>query len=406
MNPQRVPYATCAVVGLGGLFAGVTGPLLSAFVPILVRDALGEHRSIIGAVMAIDNLLLLLLVPWAGVLSDRASRDGRGRLRLVLLGCGLASIGMAAFPVSAALGIWGLVGALVLLHSGINLQRSPFQALLADAVASRYRSIANASVIFQMCVGAIVFLLLGRSFGMRPAFLIAAATILAIAVGLNSGLRPTRSSSSLAVPETFQSLADAARSAVHGLVPGLRPMFVAALLLQVVFQSFTTWFALHGTARFGVRPEDVTVGFIAWSVGGVLGALPAGVIGVRIGRRNAMLVGFALMFLCFVALDRVTDVAQATPLLVLASASWTLPTVNVYPLFIEQIPEQRRGVLAALFLLCMALGGAVGDPLNGAFFDLLDGYRTLFLMLAAFTALAFVAVLAIPKGAGEAVLPA
>jgi MFS family permease len=406
MNPQRVPYTTCAVVGLGGLFAGVTGPLLSAFVPPLVRDAIGEHRSIVGAVMAIDNVLLLLLVPWTGMLSDRASRSGRGRLPLVLLGCGLASVGMAAFPRSAALGIGGLIGAMVLLHSGINLQRSPFQALLADAVAPRYRSIANASVTFQMCVGAVVFLLLGRSLGMQTAFLIAAATIVAIAVGLRSGLRPTRSSSTGAAPETFLSIADAARSAAHGLVPGLRPMFVAALLLQVVFQSFTTWFALHGTARFGVRPEDVTVGFVAWSVGGVLGALPAGVIGVRLGRRNAMLLGFACMFLCLVALDRVTDVAQTTPLLALASASWTLPTVNAYPMFIEQIPEQRRGVLAALFLLCMALGGAVGDPLNGAIFDLFDGYRPLFLMLAAYAALAFAAVLTIPRGAGEPVVPA
>ena len=81
----------CALVGLGGLFAGVTGPLLSAFVPLLVRDVLGEHRTLIGAVMAIDNVLLLLLVPWAGAASDRASASGRGRLPIVLSGFVLAS---------------------------------------------------------------------------------------------------------------------------------------------------------------------------------------------------------------------------------------------------------------------------------------------------------------------------
>ena len=402
MSSHRVPYATCAVVGLGGLFTGVTGPLLSAFVPILVRDALGEHRSIIGAVMAIDNVLLLLLVPWAGIFSDRASHTRRGRLPLVLFGFGLAAVGMVAFPRSAALGIWGLIGALVVLHSGINLQRSPFQALMADVVPSRYRSMANASVTFQMCVGAIAFLMLGRALGMQPAFLLAAGTIAAIAAGLAAGLRSEQGPSRQAANETFRSLVEAAGAAVRGAVPGIRSMFVASLLLQVIFQSFTTWFALHGTERFGVRPEDVTVGFIAWAVGGMIGALPAGVIGVRIGRRAAMLVGFALMGLCLLALDRVTTVAQTTPLLMLASASWTLPTVNVYPLFIEQIPPHRRGVLAALFLLCMALGGAIGDPLNGAIFDRLHGYRALFLVLTVYTSLAFVAVLMIPKGAGEA----
>ncbi|HEX9189221.1 MAG TPA: MFS transporter, partial [Vicinamibacteria bacterium] len=128
----------------------------------------------------------------------------------------------------------------------------------------------------------------------------------------------------------------------------------------------------------------------------------AGVIGARLGRRNAMLAGFALMAACLIALDRAPGAGWTAPLLALASACWTLPTVNAYPLFIEPVPPPRRGVLAALFLLCLALGGAIGDPLNGALFDLLGGYRSLFLLLAAYTAAAFVAVLLVPRGAGEA----
>ena len=69
----RVPYVALLIVGLGGLFAGVTGPLLSAFVPPLVRDALGDQRTAIGAVMAIDNFLLLLLVPLAGATTSAMS---------------------------------------------------------------------------------------------------------------------------------------------------------------------------------------------------------------------------------------------------------------------------------------------------------------------------------------------
>jgi len=288
------------------------------------------------------------------------------------------------------------------LYTGINLQRAPFQALVADAVPSRHRSLATGSVTFQMCVGAIVFLMLGRALGMQAAFLIAAGTVLIIAAGMRLGIREPAPSGSPPVEATFRSLFDAVKSAVRGTVPGMRAIFVASLLLQLTFQSFTTWFALHGTERFGVRPEDVTIGFIAWAIGGVIGALPAGFIGMRIGRRNAMLVGFALMAACLIALDRVTNLAQATPLLALASAAWTFPMVNAYPLFVEQIPRERRGVLAALFLLCNALGGAIGDPMNGAAFDLFDSYRPLFLMMAGYTALAFVAVLFIPRGAGEA----
>src|SRR4029077_1818764 len=104
-DATRAPYLACAVVGLGGLFAGVTGPLLSTFVPPLVRDALGDHRTAIGLVMAIDNVLLLLLVPWSGAASDRASASGRGRLPIVIGGFVLSAVGMALFPASASLGI-------------------------------------------------------------------------------------------------------------------------------------------------------------------------------------------------------------------------------------------------------------------------------------------------------------
>jgi MFS family permease len=396
------PYAACAIVGLGGLFAGVTGPLLSTFLPPLVRDALGDHRAAIGGVVGIDNVLLLLLVPWAGAASDRASARGRGRLPMVVAGFVLAAAAMALFPWSASSGLGGLIAAIVVLYTGINLQRSPFQALVADVVPSRNRSLATASVTFQMCVGAIVFLMLGRALGMRPASLAPAVTGLGTAAVFGIGAREPAPAASQAAETTFRSLLDAAWAALRGAVPGMRAIFVASLLLQLTFQTFATWYALHGTERFGIRPEDVTIGFIAWAIGGVIGALPAGAIGVRFGRRNAMLLGFAAMAGCLLALDRVAAPSAATPLLALASASWTLPTVNAYPLFVEPIPRARRGVLAALFLLCLALGGAIGDPLNGSLFDLFGSYRPLFLLMGIYTALAFVAVLFVPRGAGEA----
>ena len=388
----------CAVIGLGGLFTGITGPLLSAFVPLLVAAALGEHRIAIGAVMALDNLLLLVLVPWAGPASDRSRR----RMPLVLTGFLLASAGMVLVPASAGLAFPLLIAALVLLYAGINLQRAPFQALLADMVPSRDRSLATASVTFQMCVGAIVFLMLGHALGMRASFLLAAVTIIAIAAVLRGQVHEAPAAPLGEAEITFRSLAQATWSTLRGSAAGLRAIFAATLLLQLTFQSFTTWFALHGTERFGIRPEDVTIGFIAWAIGGVIGALPAGYLGVRLGRRNTILAGFALLAGCLVGLDRATTVGQAASLLAFASAAWTLPMVNMYPLFVELVPRELRGALASLFLLSMALGGAIGDPLNGALFDAVGGYGPLFLVMAGYSVLGFLTMVRVPRGSGEA----
>lgn len=392
----------CVLVGLGGLFVGVTGPLVSNFVPPLVSEVVGGQPTLVGGIMAIDNVLLLLLVPWAGAMSDRAAARRQGRRPIILAGLAIAAAGMALFPASAALGLAGVVAAMVALHTGINVQRSPFQALVADVVPSRERPLATASATFQMCLGAIVFLMLGRSLGMQSAFLGAAGAVVVIAAALRLWLHEPAQGSLQTTAATLGSLLEAGAAALRGVYPGMRATVVALFLLQLTFQSFTTWYALHGTERFGVPPEDVTIGFIAWAVGGGIGALPAGVIGVRIGRRNAMLAGLGLMVVCLLALHQVTDIALATPLLALASAAWALPTVNAYPLFVEPLPRARRGTLAALFLLCLAFGGGIGDPLNGALFDLLASYRPLFLLMALYTGLAFLAVLLVPKGAGEA----
>jgi MFS family permease len=397
-----VPYTTCALLGLGGLFFGITGPLASTFVPPLVRDVLGENRSAIGATMAIDNVLLLVVLPLAGAASDRTRARGSGRLPVILASFALASIGMALIASSVVANLAGLLASMVVLYTGINTQRAPLHALVADLVLSRYRSLATGSVTFQMCVGAIVFLMLGRLLGRMPSFLIAAGTVLVIAAAFVLGIREPVGAVSRAVETTFRSIRDAASSAVRGAVPGMRAIFVASFLLQLTFQTFTTWYALHATERFRVAPEEITTGFIAWAVGGALGALPAGFVGARIGRRNAMLLGFALMGVSLYALDRVTTLDQAVPLLALASASWALPTVNSYPLFAEQVPPSHRGFLAALYLLSLALGGGIGDPLNGMLFDRESGYRALFLLMAVYSALAFASVLFVPRGAGEA----
>src|SRR5205085_7756981 len=153
----------------------------------------------------------------------------------------------------------------------------------------------------------IVFLMLGRMLGMRTAFLIAAGTVTAIAGALALWVREPSVSHTDAEEATFGSLAGALWSAVRGDIPGLRAIFIASLLLQLTFQTFTTWFSLHGTERFGVSAEDISIGMIAWALGGAIGALPAGFVGVRIGRRNAMLLGFAMMGVSLLALNQVSS---------------------------------------------------------------------------------------------------
>ena len=269
---------------------GVTGPLLSTFVPPLVRDALGDHRD---GHRRRDGDRQRAAAPARAVCGRRIRSRGRARPRAPAAGSRWirARVGRhGVLPVSVRFGIGGLITAIVLLYSGINLQRSPVQALVADTVSSRVPLARDGighvpDVRRRDCVpdaGPHARHVAGfrdrRRHGARHRGRICDWSSRARHAGLpcaggNLRVAPRRG----------------VRSAVRGVIPGMRAIFLASLLLQLTFQTFTTWYALHATQRFGIRPEDVTVGFIAWALGGVAGALPAGLIGVRLGRRNAML---------------------------------------------------------------------------------------------------------------------
>ena len=76
--------------------------------------------------------------------------------------------------------------------------------------------------------------------------------------------------------------------------------------------------------------------------------------------------------------------------------------VNAYPLFVEPVPPQRRESSPRCSCCRWRSVARIGDPLNGRIFDIYNSYRPLFLMMAVYTALAFVAVLFVPQRAGEA----
>ena len=96
-----------------------------------------------------------------------------------------------------------------------------------------------------------MFLMLGQMLGMRLAFLIAAGTVLGIVAAFAVGLREPAHAPPRTTEVTFRSLTDAAWAAARGVLPGMRPIFLATFLLQLTFQTFTTWYALHGIERFG-----------------------------------------------------------------------------------------------------------------------------------------------------------
>lgn len=396
-----MPWRTSVLLGAGSLVIGAVSPLYDTYVPPLLERHVGRSATV-GALMGIDNVIIFLLVPLVGALSDATrTRLGR-RLPYLLAALPLAAACLAAIPYAERLGLAALLLAMVALDVGIAVWRAPFTALLAELVPSVHRSKTAGMMGVGMCLGAMFALGGGRSLSARdPAlpFVLAAAMVgvvwalyaalLREPADTTEGREPVVVAPVRALREAFTAGASATR------------FFAACLLFQMAFQSFSSWFTLHGSERFGVTVGDASLGFIAVAVSTLLGSLPAGWLGARYGRRRLSLVGFAGMAVACVLLHLAPTLGMAIAACFLFGFSWSIPVANLTPMALELGSAARAGSLAGAFLLVQSAAGVIGPSFAGAVFDVTGSKRPLFLVLALFLAGAFALMATLQPGFGE-----
>ena len=392
------------LLGGGSFVVGVVAPLYDSYVPPLLQRHLGSS-SLIGAAMGIDNVLALLLVPVIGALSDATrTRLGR-RVPFIFIALPLTAIALAAIPFADRRGLFALLLAMIVVDVALAVWRAPFLALLAELVPSAHRSKTEGILGVAMCLGAMLVLGGARTLGaLDPALpfvlggTLVAAVWLVYAVALREPPRSRDGEPPLAAIAPLRSLREAFTASEGRAVR----FFAACLLFHMAFQSFSSWFTLHGSERFQTTVANASLGFIAVAVSTLLGSVPAGWLGARYGRRRMSLLGLAGMSLACVALHFVPTLGTAVAVLFLFGLSWSIPTANLVPMALELGSTARAGALAGAFLLVQSAAGVIGPSLVGEWFDVSGSRRALFLLLAVFLAGALALLATLRPGFGEA----
>jgi MFS family permease len=377
-------------------------PLYDSYVPPLLQKHL-SGSAWIGAAMGIDNVLALLLVPLIGALSDGTrTRLGR-RVPFVLLALPVTAIALAAIPFSEHYGLLALLASMIILDVALAVWRAPFSALLAELVPSIHRSKTEGILGVSMCIGAMTMLGAARGLSSRGTelpFVLAAGIVACVWIMNGICLRePAHEREAVrAAIAPFRSLREAF-TAGGGKAPRF---FAACLLFQMAFQSFSSWFTLHGSERFHTTVADVSLGFIAVAVSTLIGSMPAGWLGARFGRRKMSLVGIAGMVAACIVMHLVPSLGAAVVTLFFFGLSWSFPVANLTPMALELGTAARAGSLAGAFLLVQSVAGVVGPSLVGLWFDAVGSKRALFVLLAAFLGGAFALFATLAPDFGEA----
>ena len=146
---MKLDHRRTIFVGLAFLSICSFWQMYDSVIPKILTETFRLNETISGAIMALDNILALFLLPLFGALSDRTSTKIGRRMPFIRLGTACAAVLMNLLPVldnrcAAAPSTGKLVGfaaVLGLLLVAMGTYRSPAVALMPDVTPNPLRSL-------------------------------------------------------------------------------------------------------------------------------------------------------------------------------------------------------------------------------------------------------------------------
>jgi maltose/moltooligosaccharide transporter len=428
------------MIGFGFLGTMVLWQIYNAFVPIFLQTGhpgfassrnvlgFGLNATATGAIMGIDNLAAIFILPMIGIWSDRIrTRIGR-RYPFILSTAPLAALAFILMPLAAgmikpefngkiagntgAFSLFMIATAVVLLAMAIL--RTPMISLMPDLIPSPLRSKANGIINFMGGVGFIIGAFgLALLFDLKPLYpFIGGAAILILAVLLLFLTTKEPKVEDLPHPEEHEiSEEEQAVGALRGvsIVPrknrkSLFALLGAIFLLFIAYEGIGTFFTSYAINELGVTEGFAPTLFGLAGITFILFAIPAGFIGEKIGRRKTIIIGILIFGLDMMLGYFVTTSTQIGIVLAVSGIGWALINVNTLPMVIDTSEDERLlGTYTGLYYFASQVGAAFAPLMMGAIIDLFDSnFRTIFLTGPAFFVLGLVAMTLVTRGEARA----
>ncbi|GAU77597.1 MFS transporter [Fusibacter sp. 3D3] len=379
------------ILGLGFFAVSLVWPLYNIYVPIFLRDFMDSQFQI-NAIMTLDNILAVSLIPFIASLSDRThTRFGR-RMPYLMVGIPLSAIAFILLP--HYLNFLTFMITITMLNFSMAIYRAPTVALMPDITPAPLRSKANGIINFMGGLAS-VFVLVGGSFLYRanpnlPFFTTALLMLLALFMLLrfikepNTGVRSEEE-----MPSLRHSLSEIYRDPNHSTAWILIAIFFWFVGYQGVEATFSNYCVQF--LRLEVADASLILGFFALSF--LTFAIPSGFIGSKLGKRRTILIGLLGDTIVFILLASIGTIVPYSTLIMMilmfiGGFFWALININSYPLVVEQTSEDKIGTYTGLYYFASSLAAITGPLILGAVVDLIS-FKVMFLFTACAYALAF-----------------
>lgn len=401
---NKFPYGRTFVVGFGFLGISVIWPIFNQFIPIFLQagnPAFEGRTDVVGFglapalalfIMTWDNLINVFMQPWVGERSDRTwNRFGR-RKGWILIGLPIAVLGFVSIPFAAS--ALAIAAYILITNFGMALFRSPTVAWLGDLFPSNQRSQANGIINLMGGVGGLLAFFVGGALfnaaGRAAPFLFGAVLLVVACLVAVLAVRE---------PENIQRAET--EPAKSGVLNNLRSVFgnpnksglavlVGILFWFMAFNALEAGLSSFAVFTLGIEPGSASIYTGSMTISFILFAIPAGLIGARLGRKTTIQIGLAgLVASTLLGYLFIQNVVTFIVVLVLSGFLWALVNVNSLPLVYDHGDESRIGAYTGLYYFSSQLAAVLGPTLSGVVVQALGSeFRWLWLFSSIFMALA------------------
>ncbi|MFO7623938.1 MAG: MFS transporter [Anaerolineales bacterium] len=408
---KSFPYRKTFLLGFGFLGISIVWPIFNQFIPIFLQagnpeferqllEAGQEVPKIVGFglapalamfIMTWDNIINVFVSPLVGERSDRTwTRLGR-RKPWIILGAPIALLGFVLIPVAQS--ILAIAVFILITNIGMALFRSPTIAWLGDLFEPDDRSKANGVINLMGGVGGLLAFfgggMLFNSLGREAPF---AAGAIAMTVALVVVLVYVKEPRNIASENT----------ASVGVLANLTTVFrksdksglfvlISILFWFMAFNALETALSSFAVFTLGISPGTASIYSGSVTVSFILFAVPAGLLGTKMGRRLPIMLGLAgLTLLMVFGYFFIQGAVVFVVVLVLAGACWAMVNVNSLPLVYDYGDEARIGAYTGLYYFASQSAAILGPTLGGGFVEAMGSqYRFMWLFSMVFMALAY-----------------
>jgi Na+/melibiose symporter-like transporter len=164
----------------------------------------------------------------------------------------------------------------------------------------------------------------------------------------------------------------------HGQLKSLIFILASVVLWYMGYNAVTSKFSLYAT---NVLNQDYNSTMLIAQGAAIISYIPVGIIASKVGRKNSIIAGVAMLFVAFffaIFVKSNTSPLVMYGLFALAGIGWATINVNSYPMVVELAKNSDTGKYTGYYYTASMSAQILTPVLSGAIMDLVGNMNPLF----------------------------